>query len=112
MATYPLSCEVVFPGVTYRDHIRPEGRPPINFRARVVRKTGPQFPFGHWACQIIQCEDRRFLQMTLIVSEGTIYAMRTGKGIGWAGQSVEVASLPGWWPRPDKPEPYAGLQTP
>lgn len=112
--TYPLPSVVVQPGATYRDLIRPEGQHPIHFRARVIRRCGPQFPPYHWIVQIIQCADRRLYGCSVIVAESHIYTLRVGRGIEWAGKPLEVLPpLPGWWPRrPDDRAPYAGLQVP
>lgn len=108
--TYPLVSEVVLPGATYRDLFRPEGRHPVSFRARIIRPTGPAFPKTTWITRVIQCEDRRYMSISLIVPEGHLYGLRTGRGAGWAGKSVEPTVLPAWWPKPDKP--YEGLQVP
>ena len=109
-ATYPLVGEVVRPGTTFRDWFRPEGREPESFRARVVRPAGKRFPEGYWITEVVQCSNRAWMNMTVIMAEGHIYTMRTGRDPGWAGRSVEVAKPVPWIPKP--PAPYGGLQRP
>ena len=113
-ARYPAVSDVVKVGLTYRDWFRPSGRPPMSFRARCVR----QIPWGQdvWLAQVIE-GPRSYLGMTVIVTAGHIYGLRTGGvPITSAGCLVPPADMPDWFPRKPRPDdrdtPYGGLQSP
>jgi hypothetical protein len=99
MTTYPLIGEVVHSGATYRDFIRHHDQAD-SVRLKVVRPCGPAYPEHYWVTEVIQSQDRRWMGMTVIVSEGHVYKQRMGRSVVWAG-------LP---ERDDKP--YPGLQSP
>ena len=117
MATYPLIGEVVHARATYRDFLRgPDWV--CSIRIRVVRPCGPQYPDHYWMADVIETGLRQYLGMTLIVSEGAVYKLRTGRDASWAGKAIvddtPAGSRPwaSWLPRPDGHSPYGGLQTP
>jgi hypothetical protein len=107
MTTYPLIGEVVHSGATYRDFIRHSDRAD-SARLRVVRPCGPAYPDHYWVTEVIQSQDRRWLGMTVIVSEGHVYQMRLGRSVVWAGLPLVREKRV---PRPDD-KPYPGLQSP
>ena len=118
MPHYPLIGEVVHARATYRDFLRgPDWV--CSIRVRVVRPCGPQYPDHYWVAEVIETGLRQYLGMTLIVSEGAVYKLRTGRDASWAGKQLEPSRAEPWgWlprdsrPRPDGHLPYGGLQSP
>ena len=100
MTTYPLIGEVVHSGATYRDFIRHHDQAD-SVRLKVIRPCGPAYPEHYWITEVIQSQDRRWMGMTVIVSEGHVYKQRTNREAAWAGMPVGAARPVPWILRPE-----------